>query len=181
MPRLFTAIDLPERIRDDISAMYAAIPGAKWTEDAHLHLTLTFIGEVAEDKASAIQRALSTVKIHPFSLNLKGIGFFPPRKVPRVLWCGVSSSEELLRLQGKIQRTLELVDAPVEQRKYTPHITMARLNNAPAEKLGEFMSTNALFQTEPFSVTEFHLYSSTLRREGALHIKEASYKLEMIE
>ena len=46
MPRLFIAIDLPERIKDDITSTYMAIPGTRWIEEAQLHITLRFIGEV---------------------------------------------------------------------------------------------------------------------------------------
>lgn len=181
MPRLFVAIDLPERILDDISSIYEAIPGAKWTEHPQLHLTLSFIGEVSEDTAEIIERSLMSVKVHSFPIQLKNVGFFPPRKTPRILWCGVAANEELLRLQSKIERTLTNAAIAIEQRKYSPHITIARLNNSPPQKLAQFMATNALFQTEPFLASEFFLYSSHLRREGAHHIKEAVYELDPVE
>ena len=64
------------------------------------------------------------------------------------------------------------------QRKFAPHITLARLKRGPATtRVGEFLATHALFRTEPFPVTQFHLYSSLLRPGGALHRIEASYRL----
>ncbi|MFP4014402.1 MAG: RNA 2',3'-cyclic phosphodiesterase [Chitinispirillaceae bacterium] len=181
MPRLFVAIDLPERIRDDISSIYEAIPGAKWTQDPQLHLTLRFIGEVSEDTAARVENALSTIELPSFPMELKGVGFFPPRKIPRVLWCGIAQNENLLRLQAKVERTLTGSGIEPQGRKYSPHITVAKLNRCPPDKLAQFMSTNALFHTEPFLVSEFHLYSSQLRREGALHTKEATYKLSPVQ
>ncbi|MFP4680271.1 MAG: RNA 2',3'-cyclic phosphodiesterase [Chitinispirillaceae bacterium] len=177
MPRLFVAVDLPERIRDDISAIYQAIPRAKWTKDSQLHLTLRFIGEVSEDTAEKIECALNLIETPSFPIELKGVGFFPPRKIPRVLWCGIAPNEELLKLQAKVERTLTNIGITPEGRKYSPHITIAKLNRSPSEKLAQFISSNALFHTEPFLVSEFHLYSSHLRSEGALHIREATYKL----
>jgi len=182
MPRLFIAVDLPERIRDDISSIYEAIPGAKWTEDAQLHLTLRFIGDVSSETAERVQSALKSIHAPSFTKNLKGVGFFPPRKTPRVLWCGIAPNEELMRLQNRIERTLvAAAGVNQEDRKFSPHITVARLNNSPAERLAAFLSANALFETEPFLISEFHLYSSHLRREGALHIKEATYKLDPLQ
>lgn len=177
MPRLFIAIDLPERIRDDITSTYMAIPGAKWIEDSQIHLTLRFIGEVDGETERRIDSALQSITSPPFSLSIKGVGHFPPRKEPRVLWVGVSDDQNLLKLQSKIERTLISIGLAPEDRKFHPHITIARLNGSPHEKVALFLSGHSLFETEPFDISEFSLYSSTLRKEGALHIKEVTYKL----
>jgi 2'-5' RNA ligase len=71
MPRLFVAIDIPERIKDDIAATYMALPGARWVDDAHLHLTLRFIGEVPGDVAERIACALRSVSGPSFSCSMK--------------------------------------------------------------------------------------------------------------
>ena len=102
MPRLFIALDLPERIVDDIMATYMAIPGARWVPEEQLHLTLRFIGDVPGDVDERIRNALRAVTGPSLSLTMKGVGFFPPRKEPRILWVGLSESEELLRLQIRI-------------------------------------------------------------------------------
>jgi 2'-5' RNA ligase len=177
MARLFIAIDLPERIKDDITSTYAAIAGAKWTEEEHLHLTLRFIGETDEPTKQRIVNTLKSVSIQPFSICIKGVGFFPPRKEPRILWVGVSANKELLRLQGKIERTLVSIGISPEERKFHPHITIARLNGSPHEKIAQFLTSNSLLSTETFAVNEYHLYESFLRKEGALHVKEATYGL----
>jgi len=177
MIRLFAAIDMPENIRDDISEIYEAIPGARWTPENQLHLTLRFIGDVNEDAAQLIDNSLKTVKFAPFTMRLQSVGFFPPRKEPRVLWCGIAKNENLIRLQKHVERAVVLAGLPPAERKFSPHITVARLNGSPPQKLAGFMSANSLFKTEPFLVPEFCLYSSVLKRDGALHIKEAGYTL----
>jgi RNA 2',3'-cyclic 3'-phosphodiesterase len=177
MARLFIAIDLPERIKDDITSTYSAIPGAKWIEEGQLHLTLRFIGDTDEPTKQRIVNALKSVSVQPFTISIKGVGFFPPRKEPRILWVGVSASEELLRLQGKIERTLVSIGISSEDRKFHPHITIARLSGSPHEKIAQFLTSNSLLSTENFSVTEYHLYESFLRKEGALHVREATYGL----
>jgi 2'-5' RNA ligase len=177
MPRLFAAINLPERIRDDVTAIYEAIPGARWTEDGKLHFTLRFIGDVDDDDAGRVDSALRTVAFVPFTMRLKSTGFFPPRGKPKVLWCGVARCEELTRLQKRIERALtSRAGLPPEDRKFSPHITIARLTDSPDEKLARFLTANALFETEEFMVSGFALYSSVLRREGAIYTEEAEYR-----
>jgi len=176
MPRLFVAVDLPERIRDDIGALCEAIPGARWTPDAQLHITLRFIGEVDNVAADRIDSALRTVAFTPFTLRLKSTGFFPPRGRPRILWCGVAGNEPLMELQKRTERALTAkAGLPPEGRKFSPHITIARLDDAPDAKLAAFLSANALFETEDFAVSEFSLYSSELKRGGAVYTKESTY------
>jgi 2'-5' RNA ligase len=177
MPRLFVAIDLPESVRDDIGDIYEAIHGARWTPENQLHLTLRFIGDVDGKAAADIDSALRKIKFEPFNMRLKSTGFFPPRGEPRILWCGVEANDELMRLRKHIERALVTeAKLPSDPKKFHPHITIARLNGSPPQKLADFMTTNALFESEEFEVPEFCLYSSVLKRDGALHIKETQYK-----
>jgi 2'-5' RNA ligase len=178
MPRLFIAAGLPERIRDDVSDLFEAIPGARWTEDAKLHITLRFIGEVDDGVARRVDSVLRGVSFTPFTLTLKSTGFFPPRGRPKVLWCGISRSEELMRLQKQIERGLtSKAGLPPQDKKFYPHITIARLTGAQDEKLARFLSVNSLFETEEFMVSGFALYSSALNRGGAVYTKESEYKM----
>ncbi|MCL2689809.1 MAG: RNA 2',3'-cyclic phosphodiesterase [Chitinispirillia bacterium] len=176
MIRLFIAIDIPENICEDIGDIYEAIPGARWTPENQLHLTLRFIGDVSEDIAQTIDNSLKTVKFAPFTMQLQSVGFFPPRKEPRILWCGIAKNDILIRLQKHVERAVIAAGLPNADRKFHPHITVARLNGSPPQKLAGFMSANSLFKTKPFLVSKFILYSSVLKREGPLHIKEAEYK-----
>ncbi|MDG5815482.1 RNA 2',3'-cyclic phosphodiesterase [Chitinispirillales bacterium ANBcel5] len=177
MPRLFVAIDLPEDIKDQLIETYHAIPGAKWIDEKQLHLTLRFIGDVQNDIADRIHLSLKSVSSSSFSMALKGVGYFPPKRHPRVLWFGIAENPELLQFQAKIDKVITEAGIAPEGRKYSPHITVARLNKSPLERIVNFISANSLFSTDSFTVTEFHLYSSTLGKEGAHHIKEATYPL----
>ncbi|HEX3020016.1 MAG TPA: RNA 2',3'-cyclic phosphodiesterase [Chitinispirillaceae bacterium] len=178
MPRLFVAIDIPERIKDDISSTYMAIPGTRWVDDAQLHITLRFIGEVDNNITEKITHSLNATIIPPFNLILKGVGHFPPRKIPRILWVGISDNPELIRLQNKIENSIISTGIQPDTRKFHPHITIARLNAAPEEKIAMFLSANSLFKTEPFEVSQFHLYSSHLKKDGAYHEILQSYRLQ---
>ena len=120
---------------------------------------------------------LSTVKVPPFEITIKGVGHFPPRKHPVVLWVGITENLELLRLQSKIEKALTSIGIAPDTRRFHPHITIARLKESPIEKVALFITSNSLFSTEPFAVSQYHLYSSFLKKEGAYHQLEASFPL----
>jgi RNA 2',3'-cyclic 3'-phosphodiesterase len=175
MYRLFVAIDLPEEINKTVEEIRGELPGARWVAADQFHLTLRFIGEVDEVLFRQIREALAGVGGNPFSLTLKGIGHFPPGKHARVLWVGMGESEELLKLQRKVERAL--IDAGIapEARRFSPHITIARLKETPAAKVLALEERHGGFETPAFPVEVFHLYSSTLSREGAVHKREKTY------
>jgi RNA 2',3'-cyclic 3'-phosphodiesterase len=175
MYRLFVAIDLPEEVKKTVGRISGELPGAHWVAADQLHLTLRFIGEVDEGVFRQVREALTGVSGSPFSLALKGIGHFPPGKYARVLWVGMEASEELLRLQEKVE--LALIDAGIapDSRRFSPHITIARLKEAPAARILAFEERHGGFETPAFPVEVFHLYSSTLSREGAVHKREKTY------
>ena len=166
MPRLFIAVDLPETIRENLESMSFGIPGAKWVSPEQLHLTVRFIGDVDGALFRDIKNILDEVNLASFSLQLKGVGYFPPRGAPRVLWVGLEKSEPLQLLRKKIDARLLRVRVEPEGRKFSPHITLARLKNSPVQKIANFLSGNGLFSQEPFQVEDFKLYSSILSPKG---------------
>lgn len=177
MPRLFVAIDPPLGIRERLTALCCGLPGARWVEPEQLHLTLRFIGEVDGSMLHPVQEALAEVRAQALSLQLEGIGFFPPRGSPRVVWVGIRKNEQLLRLHNRIESVLVRAGLEPEDRKYSPHITLARLKNTPASRIGAYLAQHGLFGTEEFPVNEFLLYSSVLNSRGARHYIEEGYPL----
>jgi len=177
MPRLFIAVDLPETIKENLESMSFGIPGAKWVAPEQLHLTVRFIGEVDGAVFRDIRDILNEIRFAPFSLQLKGVGYFPPRGAPRVLWVGLEKSEPLHLLRKKIDSALLRVRVEPEGRKFSPHITLARLKNSPVQKIANFLAGNGLFSQEPFQVEDFKLYSSVLSPKGAYHRVERIYSL----
>lgn len=177
MYRLFVAIDLPPEIKRELGEICFGLPGARWVPADQLHLTLRFIGEVDGGLGKDIREMLSTVTMAPFTVRLKGVGHFPPRKRPRVLWVGLEANDMILRLRGRIESILVRGGLEPEGRKYSPHITIARLQDTPAVKAGNFLAANGLFATAPFPVHDFLLYSSKQTPKGAIHTVVASYPL----
>ncbi len=127
MHRLFIAIDFPDETREALANLCFGVPAAKWVSKDQLHLTLRFVGDADDDLFSQIQEALYDVNASQFSLTLKGVGYFPPHRKPNVLWVGIEPSEELARLRDSIEALLEELGLQPEERKYHPHLTLARL------------------------------------------------------
>ena len=178
MPRLFVALNLPESVKKSLEPLAKGLGDARWTLPEQQHLTLRFIGEVDNGAMRDVIEALAMVPARPFQLTLKGLGHFPPRGEPRVLWVGVEKNAELAALKRRIDRALRETAVPPETRKFAPHVTIARIR-APLSptRLGTYLMRHNLYRSEPFPVSSFHLYSSWLRSDGAEHQIEASYEL----
>ncbi|MEA1922334.1 MAG: RNA 2',3'-cyclic phosphodiesterase [Pseudomonadota bacterium] len=177
MMRLFIAIDLPEKIKDELALISFGLPQARWVKPEQLHLTLRFIGEVDGALFQELKSGLESVSGSSFSLLLQGLGCFPPRRDPRVLWVGIEESVELMRLRKKVDSFLAKLGIPSEYRKFSPHITLARTPKTPLTRVTRFLGDHALFRLPEFTVSSFHLYSSILTPKGALHRHEAEYLL----
>lgn len=169
MIRLFIAIDIPDSIKKRVEGMGGSIPRAYPVLKEQLHLTLKFIGDIESSKLRDIEEGLEEVVFHPFKLSLKGVGTFPPRGTPRVLWIGIEPQEEIHLLRNKIEKTLFTHGIPKEKRKYAPHLTLARLKNSPVKRLQQFLAGNSLLQSPEFPVDRFSLYSSQLTPNRAIH------------
>ncbi|MDD2337986.1 MAG: RNA 2',3'-cyclic phosphodiesterase [Geobacteraceae bacterium] len=177
MHRLFVAIDLPEKIKLAIHSLRCPISGAKWVAEEQLHLTLRFIGDADDDLLNRIATRLSCITAAPFSLAMMGVGCFPPKRDPKVLWVGVAKNEALLKVQYAVEKALLTCGLEPEIRSFSPHITIARLKQTSAVLLAPFLQKNNCFSTPFFPVTEFILYSSTLALQGAIHRQEALFPL----
>jgi 2'-5' RNA ligase len=175
MPRLFVGIDLPEVIDQQLLLMQAGIPGARWESEDKLHVTLKFIGDVDGGTARRVEEALRGIEIPRFELGLRGVGVFPPRGRPRILWAGIEDSDDLLRLHALIERELESVGIERERRNYHPHVTLARLRNSPEKRVAGFVTQHALLSTPAFPVEAFQLYSSVLNPKGSRYKVEADF------
>jgi 2'-5' RNA ligase len=178
MPRLFVALDLPADIKKSLTPLARGLGDVRWTSPDQQHVTLRFIGEIDNGRANDVADALSLVPGRPFELQLKGIGHFPPRGEPKVIWTGVAGNPELKDLKRRIDKALKQAGLGSDQQKYTPHVTLARLRRPPAQAgLATYLMRHSLYQSRPFPNSGFHLYSSWLQPEGPDYQLEASYQL----
>ncbi|MEW6271776.1 MAG: RNA 2',3'-cyclic phosphodiesterase [Thermodesulfobacteriota bacterium] len=178
MYRLFVSVELPDELKQSLARMCCDVPGARWLEPDEMHLTVRFIGEVDGVVFRDVMDALGDVELAPFELALRGVGHFPPRGEPRVLWAGLERSVELKALHDKIESALVRAGIEPERRKFSPHVTLARLKGTPERAVGSFIAMNGLYRSDPFRVDEFHLYSSRLSAKRAVHRSEAVYPLD---
>ena len=176
MIRLFVALELPEAVRSRLSMLQGGVPGARWSGDEQLHLTLRFTGEVDDHVAHDIDDALAGIRAPAFALELAGVGEFGGKN-PRALWAGVRPSDALLHLQKKVETALQRLGLPAEERKFSAHVTLARLRSAPREKVVQFLTHHALFSSAPFEVDHFVLFSSHLGSGGSVYHAERTYPL----
>ncbi|MFQ5647566.1 MAG: RNA 2',3'-cyclic phosphodiesterase [bacterium] len=176
MPRLFVAVDLPDKLTKELVRLRGEMSGARWVRKEQLHLTLRFIGEKETDALVNIKTGLSEINYPSFTLGLTGIGYFISNGKVRVIWAGVRDNEYLRQLKQKIDQALREAGIPPEKRRFSPHITLARLNYCPLKKVKDFLDKHKSFTSSMFTVSEFHLYSTASR--GAVHQKEFSCKLE---
>ncbi len=177
MYRLFVAIDLPEEVKNEVAAIGRDLPGARRVPTEQLHLTLRFIGDLDDETCTAVRKALAGVKGESFPLTLRGVGHFPPGKHPRVLWVGFEESMPLMELQQQVELALMEAGIPPDERKFSPHLTLARLKETPPGRITALEERFKDFGAAPFVVTEFYLYSSVLTRSGAIHTREGTYCL----
>jgi 2'-5' RNA ligase len=178
MYRLFVSVELPGEVKESLARMCCDVPGARWLEPDEIHLTVRFIGEVDGVVFRDVVDALGEVEVAPFELTLRGVGHFPPRGEPRVLWVGLERSAQLRALHDKVESALVRAGIEPERRKFSPHVTLARLKGSPERAVGSFMAMNGLYRSAPFVVDEFHLYSSRLSAKRAVHRSEAVYALD---
>jgi RNA 2',3'-cyclic 3'-phosphodiesterase len=174
--RLFVALALPDNVAEGLAMLQSGVPGARWQTREQLHLTLRFIGEVDGRDAGAADDALSLIEAPRFTLALKGVGEFGG-KTPHSLWTGVRDKEPVVFLQRKIETALQRAGLPAEQRKFQPHVTLARLKGAPKGRVMDFLTDHALYASAPFDVDAFILYSSLITPNGSLYRAEKAYRL----
>jgi 2'-5' RNA ligase len=176
--RLFVALDLPWGLRQRLASLAGlGIPGARWVAPENYHLTLRFIGEAPRYLAEEIDHALAALKARDFALTLTGVGTFAKGGRATALWVGTERNPSLDHLRGKIETALQRVGLEPERRRFNPHVTLARLDNAAEVKLAAFVQAHNLFRSEPVPVEHFTLFSSQLGKEQSVYTAEVEYAL----
>lgn len=174
--RVFVALSIPDAVAATLWPLQGGVPGARWQKREQLHLTLRFIGEVDGQEAGAIDDALASIYAPRFELVLKGMGSFG-NKTPRDLWAGAGPSEPLAHLQRKIESAMQRLGLEPDGRKFTPHVTLARLKAAPYGAVRDWLAHHSLYTSPAFQVDRFCLYSSKLTTDGSIYRIEREYPL----
>ena len=179
MPRLFTGLEIPTDIAEQLSIYRGGMSGARWVDPANYHITLRFIGDVdfamARDIASMLgeDRARAALTITIDALSTFGGGR------PRALLARVAPTPELTRLQADQERLMRRVGLDPETRKYTPHVTLARLRDASPGDVAAYIATRGHFPKLSFTAERFVLFSARDSVGGGPYLVEAAYPLGM--
>lgn len=175
--RLFVALALPPETRAGLRRLATGLPGVRWLPPENLHLTLRFLGEMAGHRAEELDGALGALRGRAFPLQLAGVGVFEKAGRPQALWAGVERNQQLDHLQAKIETAVQRIGFEPERRRFVPHVTLARLDNAPPGKLAEWVQAHNLLRAAPVGIDHFTLFSSQLGKDGAVYTAEVEYAL----
>ncbi len=175
--RLFVGLDLPWELKERLAVLGGGIPGARWVPTENFHLTLRFIGEVQAHQAEEVDLALATLRGKPFELILAGMGTFAKSGRETQLWVGGDRNPALELLQGKIETAVQRAGMPGERRRFKPHVTLARLDNAVPAKVAAFVQAHNLFRSATITIDHFSLFSSRLGKEASVYTAEVDYPL----
>jgi 2'-5' RNA ligase len=186
--RTFIAIDVGEAIRDRCLALQDTLSRAgtdvKWVEAENVHLTLLFLGEVEDRDLPAICRVVADccAQHDAFTLSVESVGCFPNPRRPRIVWAGVSTgTEELCALHDALEPPLlDLGCYRREDRQYTPHVTLGRVQgDRSTELLAAALTKQAKWRGGETIVREVQVMSSELRPQGPIYVVLSRAKLHV--
>ncbi len=173
--RTFVAVDVAEAVRERAAQLIELLRGAggdvKWVEPHNLHLTLKFLGDVAETEVNSVCQAVARAAagMPPFLMSVQGAGAFPHIGRPRTIWIGVEEGTEPLQsLQRAVDKALKPLGFPKEQRAFHPHLTLGRIRRGGPElhALSDRLREQQGFDAGSSMIDEVVVYASYLDRSG---------------
>ncbi|MFO1172407.1 MAG: RNA 2',3'-cyclic phosphodiesterase [Hyphomicrobiaceae bacterium] len=170
--RLFTAIEIPEPMRSHLALIRAPLPDARWVDKDNYHLTLTFVGEVDGHQRRAFADALAMIEAEPFEITIDGLGVFGGDR-PRTLYAAIRPEPRLEMLQRDHDQAARRAGLKPEARKFTPHVTLARLSGMSAPMMADVLGAQGQLVLPPFPVTRAVLMSSKPGGGGPYAVEEA--------
>jgi 2'-5' RNA ligase len=174
--RLFTGIDLPAEVKGNLAAVVdrlRATARVKWSTVDQLHVTTKFIGEWPESRLAELTGILRGLPGRPpIPISIGGLGWFPNARAPRVFWAGVEAPAALAELARQTDAALAELGIAPEKRSYSPHLTLARINDhAQLDGLRRALSTLPAQEFGTFTADRFHLYLSQRGPSGSVYTK----------
>jgi 2'-5' RNA ligase len=173
--RLFTAIDLDDGARDAVARLQRRLAerlggdqSLKWVDPSRMHLTLVFLGEVADARVPAIVEILSSPIDAPrFAIAFQGLGVFPPRGAPRVLWLDVAQGgAALATVHGHVVKRLASLGVALEDGAFRPHLTLARWRDSRPSDRARALAGGVSEPIAVLGVDSIALYQSRLSSAG---------------
>lgn len=183
--RAFLALDPPEEIIREIGRIQDRLRklirgDLRWVRPEAIHLTLKFFGDVPENAVADISAVLgkAAADVRPFDLSIGGVGVFPDRyRQPRIIWLGMSGeATRLVTFQKRMERALQGIGFPREERPFLPHLTLGRVKT-PKGLLGlkGVMEKGEMYTAGRFTAFGLGLFKSDLTPGGAIYTRLAVY------
>lgn len=176
MPRLFAGLEIPVEIGRSLAGLRGGLPGARWIDPENYHVTLRFIGDIDFAVANEIASTLNRVNRRPFEVTVTGLTSFGGRQ-PRAIIAQVAPTKPLMELQAEVDWLIRRVGLEPEGRKFTPHVTLARLRRATNQDVAEYLAIRGYFPPCTFIASRFVLFSSRDSVGGGPYIVEDAYAL----
>ena len=174
--RAFISVSLPREIVNIKKMLQSTIhsKGAKikWVKNGNMHLSLKFIGHTPESSVEDLNKTLKSVtkEFSPISLSIIGPGCFPRPERVRTLWVGIAGEiDKLDDLVNAINGNLTQLGFPIQERKFIPHITLARIKYPQKHTPDVTQFLNTTFTELPMKISRINLMSSQLFSKGAVY------------
>lgn len=185
MKRTFVAISIipDEGLKDITGKLRKALKDERisWPDEGNIHITLAFLGDTPDSRIPLIKEAIAVIcnNHSRFGLAIRGIGVFRSQSDPRVIWAGVDAIEKLNSLRHDVAEALRKLEVPIDDRKFSPHITLGRIKNIKdAAKLNSLVEQYALTEFQNTEISELVFYESILMQTGAVYRPLGIYPLK---
>jgi 2'-5' RNA ligase len=176
MPRIFTGLEIPDNVAQSLAMLRGGLPGARWIDPENYHLTLRFIGDVDDQTELEVASLLGRVRRKPFELRFDELSAFGGRR-PRAVIATLAQTAALMELQAEHERLMQRVGLEPEGRKYTPHVTLARLRDSSSRQVADYLGARGHLRSRSFAVSRFVLFSSRVSVGGGPYVVEEAYPL----
>jgi len=188
--RSFLAFELPGELRTTLEQVVREVRGndlpLRWVKPQNIHLTMIFLGNIKPEVLEPIQEAAKEAcgEFGPFRVAIQGIGTFPNRKSPRVLWLGLDGDmERLSRFRDALQQRLIPFGIQEEKRPFRPHLTLGRFRKVKGRggDLDRVLTSFGAVQSPLSVMPELVLFRSDLRPQGAIYTRLGAWPLSGTE
>jgi 2'-5' RNA ligase len=176
MPRLFTGLEIPREVGASLSLFRGGLRGARWIDPENYHITLRFIGDIDDVLAREIASLLDGMQRRSFEVRFGALQAFGGRK-PRAIVATVEPVQALIELQAEHERLMQRLGLEPDGRKFTPHVTLARLRDSSSREVADYLSTRGPVFGSSFRVSRFVLFSAKASVGGGPYVVEADYPL----
>lgn len=171
--RLFVSLELPESVAKSLVRLNPQRRDVRWLAAEQMHLTLGFLGDVADTAEEKLRERLGAIRFTAFFLPVRGLGIFPGKGRPKIIWLGIGAGHpHLFQLHKRVTDAALAAGLEADLRPWHPHITLARCQDVSAESIHPFLRAHADYDAGLVRIDSFQLKSSLLGPAGSVYATE---------